>query len=148
MADVLLIDSPDGAEIEFKNGVLTMTLDGLQNAARLSLFGGNEDDPGQEGDTSKQWALNCDEPVAERKLRSRTQYLLNTLPLTSSNLLRVKDAVEADLAWFVASKVASSVTATITIPALNRINIAIDIVVVDTTFSFVLSEAWRARAQT
>jgi phage gp46-like protein len=145
MTDVLLLPTPDGGEIEYVNGLATMT-DGLMNAAYLSLFGGNQEDPGQEGDVSREWCLNKGEPLAERKMRSRTQHLLRSLPLTSANLGRVKDAAEADLKWMADTKLATSISAYPTIPALNTITIAVNVVVDDKVFSFEFTEAWRARA--
>lgn len=145
MTDVLLLPTVDGGELEFVNGILTMT-DGLMNAAYLSLFGGNEDDPGLAGDRSKEWWANTSEPVAERQFRSRVQHLMRTLPLTSGNLGRVKEAAEADLEWMTKTKLASSVSAFATIPALNTLKLATNIVIVDKVYSYVFTEAWRARA--
>jgi hypothetical protein len=63
---------------------------GLETSAYLSLFGGNEDDAGL-SDKTMQWWGNVGAEQA-KQYRSETQNLLKSLPLTSSNLLRVEAA--------------------------------------------------------
>ena len=45
--DVLLFQTVDDGEINIENGVVEMS-GGLETAAYLSLYGGNEDDDGRE----------------------------------------------------------------------------------------------------
>lgn len=139
--DVLLFQTDDDGEIEVLDGVVTMS-PGLETSAYLSLFGGNEDDDGL-ADNPFNWWGNLSEVPAEQ-YRSRTQRLLESLPVTSGNLLRVQAAVEADLQWVLDENVASLVAADVSIPAINRIKIIVQIEArgVESTFTF--TENWRA----
>lgn len=123
--DVLLEQTPDDGEITITNGLVTMT-PGLDNAAYLSLFGGNDDDPGGE-DTTLAWWGNLTQERAERQYRSETQYLLRAIPAITANLRRIEDAVRRDLAWMLSNGVAASVEAEATIPALNKVQIDVTI---------------------
>lgn len=145
MTDVALRHEPDGGEIESVAGQVVVN-DGLETAVYLSLFGGNEQDSGIEGDDPKQWWGNLSEPEAARRYRSETQHLLRSLPATSSNLRRVEDAAGRDLAWMVGT-IAKSAEATATIPALNTVQIDIAIVIDDRRFEFRFTESWGARQQ-
>jgi phage gp46-like protein len=122
MSDVLLFESLDGGEIESINGAFTMD-DGLSTAAYISLFGGNEQDSGSDGDKPKQFWANVVEPDESKHYRSETQYLLNTLPLVPANLKRFQDAATRDLAWMVTAGLVQSASATATMPALNKVRI-------------------------
>lgn len=111
MSDVLLFQTPDDGDIEVVNGVVTLTeLPG--SAAYISLFGGNQDG-------SAWWA--------DEGMTSRTQQLLDELPPTSGNLLRLADAVSADLAWMKAPPYSWTVSTSAFIPALNRVTLVADI---------------------
>jgi len=98
MSDPLLLSTADGFEIEHENGVMTMT-DGIESAIRLSLEGGNLDDPGQ-SNTAKQFWGNLTEEHPHGHLRSEFQFLADGLPLSSGNLRRLEEAAKRDLAWF------------------------------------------------
>lgn len=141
MTDVRLYHDDDGGEIDFVNGSSIMA-DGLESAAYLSLFGGNEDDSGTQADDRKQWWGNLSEPDAARKLRSETQHLLRSLPAVPFNLRRLTEAVERDLAWM-KSSLASQVSALVTIPGLNRVSVAVSIELQDgRQFQFSFNEPW------
>lgn len=116
----------DGGEIEFVNGQAVMD-DGLETAAYLSLFGGNEDDSGLDGDKPSQWWANVEEPDVTKRYRSETQFLLSSLPLIPANLRRVENAAAADLAWMLETGLASFVSATATMPARNTIKLQLKI---------------------
>ena len=136
MADVLLEQTPDGGEITIEGGQLEMT-DGLETAAFLSCFGGNERDSGLAATDAIQWWGNLGETDDTNKLRSRLQYALNTLPLTPSNLTLFEDAANADLAWLTDS-IADSVSVEALMPAKNVVNIH-GVIAIDgqlTPFSF------------
>lgn len=139
--DVLHFQTTDGGEIESINGVATMS-SGLETAAYLSLFGGNEDDDGSDGNP-KNWWGNLDEPETANHYRSETQYLVQSLVATSANLRRVEDAANRDLAWMVTSGVVKTVEAVASIPGLNRLKIVITMNG-DETIEFV--ENWKAAA--
>ena len=125
-----------------ENGVVEMS-GGLETAAYLSLFGGNEDDPGQAGITETWWA-NLDEVDPAKQYRSKTQNLLQALPATARNLRRVEDAARRDLAWMVTSGAASGVNAVASIPALNRVQIAVRIVANGEEKTFTFIENWKS----
>lgn len=118
MTDVLLRQTDDGGEITIENG-LALLSDGYETAAYLSLFGGNEDDPGG-ADTRQQFWGNLIEADQNAMDRSETQHLLRSIPAVPANLRRIEQAAERDLAWMVAAGVALSVAAEASIPRLNH----------------------------
>lgn len=127
MTDVLLRQTNDGGDVEIQAGLLALS-EGLETAAYLSLFGGNEDDPGG-ADTSQQWWGNLLDTEPERAYRSETQALLaGGLPAIPANLLRVEQAAGRDLKWFVDTGNAQSVTVEATIPQAGRILIGVVII--------------------
>jgi phage gp46-like protein len=101
--------------------------EGLEPAAYLSLFGGNEQDPGDSNSTEGWWG-NCGEPVPSRTYRSETQFLLRSLPSTPSSLRRIEQAASRDLQWMLDDGVAKSISVSASIPALNRVLINVLIV--------------------
>ena len=141
--DVRLFQTDDDGEISVTGGIAEMG-GGLETAAYLSMFGGNEDDDGRANSSVAYWG-NLVETDTARRYTSETQHLLQSLPATTGNLRRVEDAANRDLAWFEASRVASSITATASIPGVNRIKIVVEIEAVgeESTFEFV--ENWKAR---
>ena len=120
--DVLLQQTPDDGDISVTGGLVEMD-GGLRSAAYISLFGGNEDDSGADRDNHNWWG-NIGQ---RRQIRSETQYLLQTLSPSSGNLLRIEDAVKRDLAWLKADGVATTIAASVTIPAYNHVKIMIEI---------------------
>ena len=139
--DVLLFQTNDGGEINVTGGKVELS-GGLPSAVYLSLFGGNEDDEGGR-DTTLSWWGNRDELQPERQYRSETQNLLQAIVAIPANLRRLEGAANSDLAWLVAQKVATSVTVTASMPALNKIKLTIEIGG-DLTVEFV--ENWKARS--
>ena len=113
--------------IEIVNGAPTLTA-GFETAAQLSLFGGNFSDDGSTATEAEQWWGNHTEAETALKYRSQTQHLLESLPVTTGNLLLIEQAVNADLEWFVDAGLAVSVAAVVTLPALDRVAIKISIV--------------------
>ena len=107
--------------------------DGLETAAYLSLFGGNEDDSGDTASERLQWWGNFAEQEPRRAYRSETQHLIRALPAVPSNLRRIEQAAARDLAWLLAAGVAKSITAAASIPALNRVHLEVTIVTFKTT---------------
>lgn len=144
MTDVALTNTEDGGEISYVLGLAQMA-DGIENFFYLCLFGGNEQDSGLDGDPNEYWA-NKDEPRAARKMRSETQYLLRSLPAVTSNLNRLHDAVLRDTEPAKQIGLAQSISARVTIPALNAVKIELAVTINDKTFSYAFTEAWRARA--
>lgn len=142
--DVKLFQTDDDGEITVENGLVEMS-GGLETAAYLSLFGGNEDDDGR-ADNPANWWANLDEVDPVRQYHSETQNLLQALPATTGNLRRIEDAAGRDLAWFVDSGVASSVSVSASIPGINRIKLTIDIEAVGQESSFEFVENWKSGA--
>lgn len=136
--DVLLYQTVDDGEINVVNGLIEMS-GGLQTSVYLSLFGGNEDDDGLPNN-SKTWWGNLSETESSKKYVSETQYLSQSLPLTSGNLLRIKDAVKRDLSWLTDLGVASEIIVNISILGVNTVKFAIE--VNQETFEF--TENWRS----
>lgn len=134
MSDVLHFQTPDGGEIVCENGQIALT-DGPEVAAWLSLFGGNEDDSGQEADNAKQWWGNLSETDASNRYRSELQYLLYALPLTPANLPRFEEAAASDLSWMTES-IATDIAVVATMPAPKRIDLQIELVIDGKTTPF------------
>lgn len=126
MTDVLLRQTNDGGDIAIQGGLLLLA-EGLETAVYLSLFGGNDDDPGQE-DRSLEWWGNLLDVEAERQYRSETQFLLRSLPAIPANLKRIEQAAARDLSWMLGASLAKSISIEATIPALGRVLIAIIII--------------------
>lgn len=140
--DVLLYQTDDGGEMDTVGGVVTLS-PGLETAAYLSLFGGNEADDGRKDSASQYWG-NLGETDPARQYRSETQHLLRALPATSGNLKRVEDAANRDLAWFLSERVASSVAVSVALVGLNRVSFTITIEAVGTESRFEFVENWKA----
>jgi phage gp46-like protein len=139
--DVALRHTPDGGEINVENGTVEMS-GGLETAAYLSLFGGNEDDDGRDKSPLAWWG-NVGEEV-DKQHRSRTQYLLRSIPAIPANLRRIEDAAKSDLDWFISSKAASSVTVVATMPALNTVKLTVRIYAEGDPARFDFTENWTA----
>jgi len=139
--DVIIAQTPDGGDITIADGIIAMS-GGLESTAYLALFGGNFEDNGRNNNPSSWWGNRGE--IADRQIRSRTQNLLRSIPATSGNLLLIKQAVLLDLAFFISLKIASSLTVAVTIPALNNINIKVDIIAEGVESSFNFTENWKS----
>lgn len=139
--DVKLFNTVDGGEINVEAGLFLMD-GGLESAAYLALFGGNEDDTGTSGDR-EQWWGNVDEP-APRTYRSETQHLLRSIPAISANLRRIEDAAKRDLNFFISERIANRLSVSVALTALNtiKLNVTIEAEGAESAFSFV--ENWGA----
>ena len=140
--DVRLFQTNDEGEIAIEGGLLEMS-GGLETSAYLSLFGGNEDDDGRADNTANWWG-NFDESETAREYHSETQNLVESIPATTGNLLRIEDAAKRDLAWFVETKAASSVTVAASIPGVNKVRLVINIVALGEESNFEFVENWKA----
>ncbi len=139
--DVLLYQTNDNGEINLNDGQIEMN-GGLETAVYNSIFGGNEDDDGSKENLLEWWGNKLEtDPV--RKIRSETQNLLRSIPATSSNLIRIEDAVKRDLNWFIMEKVASTVEAVASIPAANRVAISVTINASGEELEFKYLENWK-----
>jgi len=126
MTDVLLQQTPDGGDISVEAGLFLMS-EGLETAAYLSLFGGNEQDPG-DSDSTEEWWGNLSETEPARTYRSETQYLIRSLAAVPSNLRRIEQAAGRDLQWMLDAGVARSIAASASIPAVGRVALELTIV--------------------
>lgn len=135
-SDVLMVQTADDGDILVEGGVVARAA-GLETAVYLSLFGGNEADSGAENDPRGWWGnVGSRDPQ-----RSETQYLLQSLPATSGNLLRLTDAVKRDLAWLKTHGAATEIIAAVSIPSYNHVNIRATIDNVNYNFT----ETWSAK---
>jgi phage gp46-like protein len=139
MTDVLLRQTDDDGDIEFVNGQAVMS-NGLETAAYLSLFGGNDDDSGGDDTKHLQYWGNLSERDPAKQYRSETQYLLRSIPLVPSNLRRIQDAANRDLAWMTSTGLASAVLVAVSMPALNTVKLDVSIEVDGKLFSLSLTE--------
>lgn len=122
--DILLYQTNDDGDITVDGGLALMS-GGLETAAYLSIFGGNEQDDGRNANALQWWGNIGEAP--ERQYRSETQYLLRSIPAIPANLRRLEDAAGRDLAWLVSSGVATSIAATASMPGLNQVKLLIAI---------------------
>ena len=139
--DVLLYQTPDNGEINVVDGEVEQS-GGLETAAYLSLFGGNEDDPGG-SDTTLTWWGNTVERDPVSRYRSETQYLISAIPALPQNLRRIEQAAKRDLQWFLDQNVASGLTVDATIPRLNTVRIVIRITAQGKESEFTFTENWK-----
>lgn len=142
--DVYLQQTPDGGDFNVDNGVVEMS-PGLEVSAYIALFGGNLDDD-VVGDNKKQYWGNYIEPDQTEHLRSRTQNVLNTLPITANNLQKLKNAIELDLAYLLTEGIANSISVSVGIPGLNKVRVEVDISAEGEETSFSFTENWKASA--
>ena len=139
--DVKLFQTIDDGNITIEGGITEMS-GGLETAAYLALFGGNEQDDGRENNPNNWWGnINEDNPA--RQYRSETQYLLRTLPVITSNLLTLEDAAIRDLQFFLDGNIASVVSVVATIPGLNKIKLTITIEANGEESTFEFTENWK-----
>ena len=134
MSDVRLYHTLDDGEIDVEDGSPLLD-EGLETAAYLSMFGGFG------------WWGNSSEQQPERRYNCETEKLLEGLPATSGNINRIVEAANRDLAWMLSAGVASAVRVSVTIPALNRVRIAVSIEADGESREFVFIENWKAALQ-
>lgn len=137
--DVKLYQTDDNGEIRVEGGVVDMD-GGLSTSVYLSLFGGEPDDSSDQN-TDKSWWGNLLETNPSFQYRSRTQHVLESLPLTLPNLLVLKEAVLEDCQYLLDEKIASDVHVEITVPTLNKVKISINVEAVgqEEQFEFVVN---------
>jgi phage gp46-like protein len=140
--DVFLFQTNDDGDINLENGLIEMS-GGLGTSVYLSLFGGNEDDDGR-GDNPFNWWGNIGELQDAHRYRSETQNILQSVPSTSANLLRVEDAAKRDLSWLLENNICSSVSVSAAIPRLNKIQLNITIEALGEESDFEFTENWKA----
>ena len=142
MPNVRLFQTNDGGDINYTDGIIDAD-GGLETAAYLAMFGGNESDDGRD-DNPFTWWGNRMETDPAFQYRSETQFLLRSLEPGSANLRRLEDAARRDLSFFVTIRAASSVDAEASLISLNRVlfEISVNIEGEEQTFEFVAN--WKA----
>ncbi len=123
MSDVLLFQTNDDGDITIEDGFVELT-DDFRTSAYLSLFGGNEQDDGRD-DNPLTWWANLNETNPSKRYVSETEHLLQSLPVTSGNLLRLQDAALRDLQFFKNIGAVSEIAVEISLVALNRLKYVI-----------------------
>lgn len=144
MTDVVLLenDTSDGGEITCVGGVV-LTDEGVSTAAYISLFGGNQEDSGNQEDDAVQFWGNLLEEDTTRHIRSRFGYLVDNLPATTANLARLKAAAESDVAWMASSDgPLDEVTVTLSVPAPKRIEVEVAGTIWDRRFVASFTRDW------
>lgn len=122
--DVLLFQTGDGGNITIENNSDVTLTGGFETDFYHSLFGGNEDDDGTAAST-KSWWGNLLETDPAFHFRSRTQFLLISLPLVSGNLRKIEDAVKIDLKPYVDRGAITELTVAVSITGPRRVKIRI-----------------------
>lgn len=142
MPDVKIYQEPDGGNVTIENGITELD-DGLASAAYLSMFGGNEDDTGQADDPNEWWGNLLEDDTA-RMYRGETETVLRNLPSIPASLRKVEEAMRRDLAWFLSSNIASSVTAEASIPGVDKVRLVVTIEANGNESQFEYVENWKA----
>jgi len=140
--DVLFQQTNDGGEIDFKNDLVVFS-GGLETAAYLSMFGGNEQDDGSQN-TPLQWWGNALDTDDARIVRSFTAYLLRSIAPVPFNLRRIEDAVRSDLGWLIDTGAASELQVTARLIRRETVEIQIGVLAVGLESSFTFIENWKA----
>lgn len=140
-----MLQTNDGGEFEIVNGEPTMD-DSPETSVKLSLFGGNKDDSGADGDARRQWWGNVDEADPQKRYRSETQALLRSLVPIPANLRRLEDAVVRDLAWMTENGTATFVAAAARMPARNTVEFTVSVEVDGRNFPITITKPWGTKA--
>jgi len=151
VSDVRLFHTDDGGEVDLvPDGTYTeLILDtGLETAAYLSMFGGNERDHGTVHDDTdpdhghqQQWWGNLNESTAVA-MRSETGHLLRSLPATTSNLVKVEQAATRDLDWFLVEEVAREIEVVATMTSVNSLSIQVRLEIDKQEFVYAFASIW------
>lgn len=142
-ADVLFQPVQDGGDITLMSDGDLEQSPGFETAVYLSLFGGNEEDDGRAGNPASYWA-NLLELEEKHRIVSRTQFLLRTLPVTTTNLQRLRQAATVDLAWLIEERIVSEVLVAVSLAHLNRVSFVIDIKAQGLEVQFTFTANWKA----
>ena len=120
---ILLFQTNDDGDIAIENNRIK-TSGGIETMVYLCLFGGNENHSGF-GDNSLQWWGNLLETDDKFKLTSETQNLIRSLPMVTSNLIRLDKAVRRDLQVMIEEKIINELDVTISVVSANRVSILV-----------------------
>ena len=95
MGMFFFFQTPDDGDICIVDGLIEMR-PGLETMAYICLFGGNKEDDGSQKNPFTWWG-NTIETDDRLHIRSEFQYITESLPLTSNNILRAEEAAKRDL---------------------------------------------------
>ena len=123
--DVLIKQTPDGGAIDIQGGLVEMT-GGFESAFYLTLFGGDKDDDGTENSKNNWWG-NLVEEDQDLIVRSRTQHILITLVAISGNLIRLENAILADLQVFINIGAVETIEANAALVDVRKVEIIINL---------------------
>ena len=137
--DVKLYQTNNDGEIDIKNGIVTMS-SGIETTVYLSLFGGNENDDGSSQSNLFWWGNLTESSLIARQYRSKTQYLLRSLPFSTANLLNLEDGIKGDLAWMLEKQLISSLEITLQVLYINELKIILDIIAQGQDFQIIFLE--------
>ena len=140
--DVKLFQTTDDGDISVVGGITEMS-SGLGTAVYLSMFGGNEHDPGGD-DTRNQYWGNITEIDSSKRYRSETQHLLSALPLNTGNILKIEKAIGRDLQWMLDVGTVTSIEISTGIPQINKIKIDITVISEGKEQTITFTENWKA----
>ena len=97
--DVWMFQTTDDGQVYPLDGDLVRT-DGFETALYLTWFGGNQGDDGSPSNRAAWWG-NVDVQEPAQAMVSRYQFLAESSPLTSANLIRLRDAALQDAQWLI-----------------------------------------------
>jgi phage gp46-like protein len=124
--DALLFETVDGGEIAIENGIFVSDAQ-FSSAVYLSLFGGNQDDPGKVENNKTWWGNHLDNITKSEKMVSRFQSIIIGFPMTVKNIREAEAAAELDLQWLIDDKIADGITATIKSISKHKFNLIIEV---------------------
>jgi len=144
--DLLLIDTPDGGDIEIIDGVFTGD-PGIATAVYISLFGGNKDDAGKIKTNSTWWGNTLEGTAEAEFIVSRFQHIITALPLTVKNMQAAEAAALLDLQWIIDQGVADTILAEGRVGERSKFVLTINILKNgDSIFESGFQTSWAAKA--
>ena len=125
--DLQIIETGNGGDL-FLKGVDLAQVDGFENMIYLGLFGGNvamsTPDERAANEMAYDWWGNSTlmPNNSSQQFNSQTERALNTIPLTSGNLIYIQNAVNADLDFM---QPLAEVTVTVAIIGVDKVRLQI-----------------------
>jgi phage gp46-like protein len=136
------METVDGGELAIEDGLFISDRQ-FSSAVYLSLFGGNQDDPGKVENNKTWWGNYLDSTAKDEKMVSRFQAVITGFPMTVKNIREAETAAELDLQWFKDMKIADEITATIKSTGKHEFNLTIEILKdINTIFENTFALQW------
>jgi phage gp46-like protein len=124
--DLLLEDTPDGGDIQIKEGLFVPDR-AFGTAVYLSLFGGNTGDGGKVRNSKTWWGNTLAGTAANERLVSRFQALIAGSPMTTKNIQEAENAALLDLNWIIEEGVADKINVSGGATAHNKFALRVEI---------------------